>query len=176
MFNVINVDDKQVFLDSSVLFTRLTAIAQREDDVEKYFKFEMSPYLPSLFKDAVMHNPDKPTLRKVLLKDEDRVNVDTVVPSSYVLDGRALFHQLRWLKGSTYKDLTQSYVSYVCHHYNTATIVFDGYSNPLSMKTNARTRRSAIRCQDVVINESNIFNSTQPSSLQQKQQDKYYYT
>ena len=70
----------------------------------------MSQNPPSVFKDALMHKPDKPTLRKVLLKDEDRVNVDTVVSSSYALDGRALFHQLRWLKGSTYKDLRQSYV------------------------------------------------------------------
>ena len=68
----------------------LPAIAQPEDDVEKYFKFEMSPYPLSLFKDALMHNPEKPTLRKVLLKDEDIVNIDTAVHSSYVLDGEAL--------------------------------------------------------------------------------------
>ena len=45
-----------------------------------------------------MCKPNKPTLRKVLLKDEDKVNVDIVVASSYVLDGGALFHQVRWLK------------------------------------------------------------------------------
>ena len=32
----------------------LTAIAQHEDDVEKYFKFEMSLYPPSFFKDLLM--------------------------------------------------------------------------------------------------------------------------
>ena len=68
---------------------------------------------------------------------------------------------MRRLKGSTYKDLDQSYVSYVRH---TATIVFDGYNNLLSTKTNAPTRRSPIRCQDDVINESNIFHSTQEKS------------
>ena len=36
------------------------------------------------------------------------------------------------------------------------------------MKTNAHTRRSPIRCQDVVIHESNIFHSTQEKFLSNK--------
>ena len=83
MFNIIKVDDKQIFLDTNVLFTRLIAIAQREDDVEKCFKLEMPLYPPFLFKDALMGKPDKFTLRKVLLNDEYIVSEDTVVPSSY---------------------------------------------------------------------------------------------
>ena len=35
LFNIIKVDDKQIFLNPNVLFTRLTAIAQRVDDLEK---------------------------------------------------------------------------------------------------------------------------------------------
>lgn len=101
----------------------------------------------------------------VLLKDEDRVNVDTVVPRSYVLDSRALLHPLRWLKGSTYKDLAQSYVLYAFHHYNTATIVLDSYNNSSPTKTNTHTRRSPIRCQDIVTNENNTFHSTQEKFL-----------
>ena len=58
-----------------------------------------------------------------------------------------------------------SYVSYVRHHYNTATIVFDGYNNPASTKTNAHARRSSVRCQDIVINESNVFYSSQEKFL-----------
>ena len=87
-----------------------------------FFKFEISPYPPSLFKDVFMHKIDKPTLRKVFLKDGDRVNVDTVLPSSYVLEGRALFHQLWWLKGATYKDFAYKLMSYVCRHYNITTL------------------------------------------------------
>ena len=165
LFNIIKVDDKQVFLDPIVLFTRLTAIAQREDDVEKHFQFEMSPYPPCLFKDALIRKPDKPALRKMLLKDKHIVNVYAVVLSSYVLDGGALLHQVRWSKGSTNKDLAMSYVSYVRHLYNTTTIVFDGYNNPASTKTNAHARRSSVRCQDIVINESNVFYSSQEKFL-----------
>ena len=36
LFNIIKVDDKEVFLDPNVLFIRFTASAQREDDVGKY--------------------------------------------------------------------------------------------------------------------------------------------
>ena len=43
--------------------------------------------------------------------------------------------------------------------------MFDSYNNLLSTKTNAHTRRSPIRCQDVVINESNIFHSAQETYL-----------
>ena len=56
-------------------------------------------------------------------------------------------------------------MSYICRYYNTATIVFDSYNNPLSKKTNAHTRRSPIRFQNVVINESNIFHSTPENFL-----------
>ena len=54
LFNVKKNDDKQVFLDPTVLSNQLTVIAQLEDDVEKHFKFGMTPYSPSLFKDALM--------------------------------------------------------------------------------------------------------------------------
>ena len=146
LFNHVKVDDKQVFLDSNDLFPCLTATAPRGYDVDNFFKFEMSPYPPLLFKDVLMHKIDKPTLRKVFLKDGDRV-------------------KLWWLKGATYKDFAYKLMSYVCRHYNTAAIVFDSYNNPLSKKTNAHTRRSPIRFQNVVINESNIFHSTQENFL-----------
>ena len=54
LFNVKKIDDKQVFLDPTVLSNPLTVIAQLEDDVEKHFKFGMTSYSPSLFKDALM--------------------------------------------------------------------------------------------------------------------------
>ena len=46
-----------------------------------------------------------PTLRRLPPKDEDIVNAETVVPNSYALDGAALLHQVKYLKGSTYVDL-----------------------------------------------------------------------
>ena len=74
----------KVFFNPYALFTWVAAIAQREYDMEKYFKLEMSPYPPSLFKDALTRKPGKPTLRKVFLTDEDRVNEETVVPAAMI--------------------------------------------------------------------------------------------
>ena len=54
LFNVKKIDDKQVFLDPTVLSNQPTVIAQLEDDVEKHFKFGMTPNSPSLFKDALI--------------------------------------------------------------------------------------------------------------------------
>ena len=68
----------KVFFNPNALFT------QREYDMEKYVKLEMFPYPPSLFKDALTRKPGKPTLRKVFLKDEDRVNEDIVVPAAMI--------------------------------------------------------------------------------------------
>ena len=121
-----------------------------------------------------MRKPDKPALRKVLLKDEHIVNVYAVVPSSYVLDGGALLHKVRWSKSSTYKDLAMSHASYVRHHYSTATIVFDGYNKPASTKTNAHARISSVRCQDIVINESNVFYSSQEKFLSNENNKKSF--
>ena len=44
LWNVVKIDKERVHVNSIILFTRLTAIAEREDDVEKYFSFEMTPY------------------------------------------------------------------------------------------------------------------------------------
>ena len=54
-------------MSSTVLFTRLAAIAQREEDVEQYFALELTNQPQALFKDVLMRKPDKSSLRKVLL-------------------------------------------------------------------------------------------------------------
>ena len=51
--SAVNIENEQVYVNPSILFTRLTAVAQREDDIESYFMYEMSPYPPSLFKDGL---------------------------------------------------------------------------------------------------------------------------
>ena len=50
----VKVDDQQVYIKPSILFTRLTAVAQHERDIESYIILEMSPHPPSLFKDSLV--------------------------------------------------------------------------------------------------------------------------
>ena len=54
-------------MDRTILFSRLVAIAQKEDDVEQQFAFELTPEPTELFKDGMMRKPQKATLRKHLL-------------------------------------------------------------------------------------------------------------
>ena len=135
----------------------MVAIALREDDIVKYFKFEMSPYPPSLFKDGLMRKANKPALRKVLLHDESAIEIDDYQQCSYVLDGGALLHRVRWLNGSTFKELAKCYVEYVRRHYVSATIVFDGYKSRTSTKSNEHARRHGNDTQNVVVMENNTF-------------------
>ena len=51
LINTVKIGDSSEIINPTILFTRLTAMAQHEEDVEKYFNYEMSPFPPSLFKD-----------------------------------------------------------------------------------------------------------------------------
>ena len=85
LINTVKIGDSSEIINPTILFTRLTAMAQREEDVEKYFNYEMSPFPPSLFKDGLMRKPDKP-LRKAIMKVNDAIGKEDIeLTSTYVL-------------------------------------------------------------------------------------------
>ena len=59
-----------VSVNTTFLFTRLAAIAQREDYVEQYFPYDLTQERMALFKNELMRKPDKPALRNALLTEE----------------------------------------------------------------------------------------------------------
>jgi hypothetical protein len=66
--NKVKVGKKtDAYFDPTMLFTRLVAMAQREDDVSKYFAFELTLMPTSLFKDNLMRKPSKSQLRNFWL-------------------------------------------------------------------------------------------------------------
>ena len=67
LLNTIKIDDAKVYISTTVLFTRLAAVAKREENEEKYFDYELTTEPMSLFKNSLMRSPDKPSLRKALL-------------------------------------------------------------------------------------------------------------
>ena len=67
--NSVPIEQKMMYINPEILFTRLTAIAQQEGDMEMYFKYEMSAFPMPLFKDGLMRKPDKPSLRKVMMPE-----------------------------------------------------------------------------------------------------------
>ena len=103
-----------------------------------------------------MRKPDKPSLRKALAKDNDVLDITVITSSSctYVIDGGALIHRVCWVKGSTFQNISNIYVSYVQKHYGKAHIVFDGYETQTT-KSAEHLRRSGnhTKCPDVEVKE-----------------------
>ena len=77
LINTVKIGDSSKIINPTILLTRLTAMAQREEDVEKYFNYEISPFPPSLFKDGLMRKSDKPSLRKAIMKVNDALKRKT---------------------------------------------------------------------------------------------------
>ena len=106
----VQVSEKsQVYVSPTVLFTRLAAIAQREN-VEQYFAFELTNQPQALFKDGLMRKPDMSSLRKVILPDEMKIPASRL-HGKYVLDGGALLHRVHWAKGTKFGEIAQVYVN-----------------------------------------------------------------
>ena len=67
------------------------------------------------------------------------MNCDT-----YVIDGGALLHRVRWSKGIKFSDIAETHVKYIRRHYQfNITIVFDGYQDG-STKSHEHLRRNSI--------------------------------
>ena len=154
----VKIDDRNsIRLDSTRLFIRLAAIAQREEDVEEYFKYELTQQPQALFRGDLMRKATKSSLRNVLLTDEMSCIGSDEVNGVYVLDGGALLHRVHWRKGATFKEIIESYRSYVRKHYDNCSVVFDGYDNTTSIKSNEHARRIALNgsSRDINIMEDN---------------------
>ena len=61
LLNTVEVDEVQVYVSTTVLFTRLAAIAKREENEEIYFDYELTTEPMSLFKNNLTRSPDKPS-------------------------------------------------------------------------------------------------------------------
>ena len=95
LLNTVKVDEVQVYVSTTVLFTRLAAIAKRKENEEKYFDYELAKEPMSLFKNNLMRSPDKPSLRKVLLKDDDAISMNDISKNCIsVIDGGALLRRV----------------------------------------------------------------------------------
>ena len=93
--NTVTLDEVKVYINSTALFTRLAAVAKREENEESYFYYKMTNEPMSLFKNLMMRKPDKPSLRKSLVTDEESNKLDLTSGQSnysYKMDGGALLH------------------------------------------------------------------------------------
>ena len=132
MYPGIQIDKDKVHINPTLLFSRLIAIVQREEDMAPYFDYELTAIPTSLFKDYAMHKTAKVQLAKALMSNVQPSECNTQL--NYVLDGGVLIHRVKWPKGTTYREIAKSYVCYVHQHYGHSCIIFDGYKQGQNLK------------------------------------------
>ena len=121
------VENTNIQIDPTSLFTRLIAVVDRSNTVEECFEYELTQEPTSLFKDSFMRKPNKSDRAKVITRDVEHL---TSLPTGKkVVDGGALLHQVKWCKSSTYAEVLIQYGNYLEHRYGICTIVFDGYDH-----------------------------------------------
>lgn len=148
----VQVDKKKVHINPMLLFSRLIALVQREEDMAPYFEYELTTIPTSLFKDNGLRKTDKAQLGRFLKRDVEPSELS--LQAKYVLDGGALIHKVKWKKRGTYQDIVKQYVSYVRCKYGTCCIVFDGYKQGPSIKDHEHQRRVKKSCADIQVVES----------------------
>ena len=159
----LKVDKQKVHINPTLLFSRLIAIVQREEDMVPYFNYELTTVPTSLFKDDRMRKPVKAQLTKAL---SDSVPLsERSMEAMYVLDGGALLHRVKWAKKAMYKDVAKQYVKYVRSKYGQSCIVFDGYQQGPSIKDHEHQRRIGKICADIQLKESLEAHNSQQAFL-----------
>lgn len=128
----------------SSIFQRISVLKKSEDDLRKYFKYELSPYPLSLFEESqIMLKTPKSKLYDIM-KPTTRI----LVPenNTCIIDGGYLLHRVVWNASSTFLELCTKYVQYIQRHYgNDCTVVFDGYDDEGNCtKKCERIRRSKL--------------------------------
>ncbi len=138
----VKLGPQTVHFDNINLFSRLVVLAERTGNMQPYFDYELTAIPTSLFKDQFMRKPDKSALAKILVKDVDDADPSPNT-SSYVIDGGALLHRVRWRKNVSYGEILEQYVDYVVAHYGyCSVVVFDGYVSGPTTKDHEHQRRA----------------------------------
>ena len=103
----------------------------------------MTPEPAALFINGMMRKPVKSKLRNHLLSLVD--GVDNPYSGVCVVDGGYLMHQTSWLLSSTYDQIASNYVKFINLAYPSqrVCVVFDGYTDPNSTKSEEHRRRNA---------------------------------
>ena len=103
----------------------------------QYFKYELTAFPTSLFKDACMHIRLKSQLAKAITTGVEPT--DCSVSAVYVIDSGALLHKTKWANNASYKYIVKQYVS-MCEHNMDKTVL----SFLMAMKMNLQLKIKSI--------------------------------
>lgn len=90
------IDGQNVHVDINSLFSRLVVLLERCEDVTLFFKFKLTSFPTSIFKNFQMRNTNKAVLKHHLTTDIPESQPPTA-DTMFVLDRGALLHQVKWL-------------------------------------------------------------------------------
>ena len=140
-------------------------IAGRVQSLETVFKYELTTKPMSLFKDGMMRKPNKPSLVKAVMSEAGLVEPPVNPCNVTVMDGGALLHKVRWMKGALFLDIFRRYSAYISKNYINPTVVSNGYGS-CTTKDHEHFRRNAI--------PQSSFISIDPNNEMPFTQDRYF--
>ena len=159
----VRVGDEEVEINSNQLFHRSLCVLKTTEEVEMAFQYEMAARAPALFEsNGAMRKGCKSSLAEALIAESKSAAGPIPEPRSpkYVIDGGFLLHKVVFPRPATFAAIARVYADYVLQHWGEgATVVFDGYPNRPTTKSEEQQRRAAkAGCIDVNI-ESEFTNS-----------------
>lgn len=156
-------EDTMLF-DSHQLFNRIICLKKTEQDLKKYFYYELAPSPPSLFNNGLMRKGNKSSLIKLLNPKSCTSPTNEIL---YVIDGGWLLHRVIWPKLANFDQIANLYVSYILKHFGVNTrVVFDGYYDIPSTKDEEHRRRKKKKIPvEVVLNNSSVLTVPQGEFL-----------
>ena len=83
----VKIEGENVHVNPDTLFLRLVTLLERQEDVTPFFKFELNPFLTSLFKSFQIGKTYKAVLKHYLTS---YIQGSQPAPNMFVLDGGAL--------------------------------------------------------------------------------------
>ena len=113
----VEIDKEKIYVDPMLLFSRLLVLIEREEEIREYFRFELTGFPISLFKNGMMRKANKSKLAKALKKNISS-NSYQADQSFHVLDGDALLHKVKWLPNTSCQSILNQYSRYVKSKYS----------------------------------------------------------
>ena len=90
----VKINSETIRIDSCNFFLRLVAAAQREENLESYFEYELAAEPTCLFKNGMLRKAVKSELKNII---KDTYAIQNIPKdTNFAIDGGALLYQIKW--------------------------------------------------------------------------------
>lgn len=167
MSNNIKINKNYVNVSPMQLFNRIICSNKTPDEIRECFRFELSPYPLSLFKDGVLRKGTK----SLLFKEFDVLatpisSTGTGQNATYVVDGGFLLHKVVWQKPATFQQICEQYINYAKYFYGEdCVVVFDGYNSKSFSTKDALQQLRSKNSQEISVKLENTIVTPQEDFL-----------